>query len=599
MKSPLSLSSHELLSQVSQTVSADKHDQWLPLLDNSQQFQAWALKQNQLGNIEVAIALLLEQQTELATFRAACLGHWFVRPNTYRDLLKDSLEASDPAISLYAQSYLTLLDFVESRHQASTPSYWIPLLEDGLVKLEVLEKSDLVREAKTALLTNLGLIKSALGQHDSSRTLAAQAVFLARQIRATLSEMRASNLLIQANLIAGQVCNGLQGIQQSPEKHLLDHHAATYQQVSMAGCLTHLGDLQGALRWLDQAALEPVNLHAVNSVRQWFGCLGGLDDPAIPVEDRYTPTNSEQWIVYGLRKLLAAKSQPRLNKTLTQRQQNLSDAVQIARSVKGFASDWYFLLNRWISASAILWQGKATLSAHSLSGLKKPAREWLELRLLLAGLRLEQALDLNLPGLAIEPAEQELLAVLTDAESIPMASPTGLADLLMFWHPLAAVYMAVAFPNLPQLSPALGGILRLGSKNSANGKTVSPALASELLLRSLNLDLVEGHPLPQVKLGAGDRGNFRESLLNTQRGSRRFYQAPISAVQIAYGLKKHGSDTVYSGVAWGVLNQYGLCPKGSGLEMQERMTALEATTQRLLKDQISTQEFCQECFGLV
>lgn len=568
----------------------------LPPLECSDQFQLWSVEQNRSGGVSKAIETLLERGDELATFRAACLGQWFAKPNIYRELMHQSFSASEIAISAQAQSFLLLLDFVQDR---TSVSFCIPLLEDLAYRLEATKQNSLVGEARVAVLTNLGLIKSSLRLHSESRTLAAQAVFLARHFKLPISEMRANNLLIQTNLLSGQVTDGLKLIQQSLANGVEDQHAATYQQLAVAACLAHLGDAQKAVQWLDNASLDPTNPHAIRSVRQWYACLSGLDDPDTPLEERYQPTTNVIWLVNSLRHCLAAEAIPRTNKYLEERKRRLDQAIACTRAAQNFASDWYFLLNRWISTTALLWQGKAALSAHSLTGLRAPAREWLELRSLLAGLRLEQALDLNLPSLAIEHAEEELLEVFRDSESIPMASPEGLADLLMFWHPLAAAYMAVAFPNLPHLSPALENILRLGGKNSALGRTVSPALAGELLLRSLNLDLIESQPLTQVKLGAGERGNFREEILTFTRGPRTYYRPPVSALRIAYGLRKHGAGTLMADVAWSVLNQYGLCPRASGSEMQLRMGTLEALTHDLLDDRITVQEFSRGCYALV
>jgi hypothetical protein len=571
-----------------------------PQLSSPKLFQEWAIQQKNT-DINSAIKLLLDQNDELATFRAACLGHWFMRPNLYRNLLVDSAEANDMCTRIYAKSYLALLDFVEARQTTSqTLNYWVPLLEGDLILLENAPKTDFAKETKAALFTNLGLIKSVVGDYVGGKLLAAQAIFLSRQIWAKVSEMRANNLLIQTNILTGDVSSALNDIYDNLKNaDQLDHHVATYQQISVAGCLTHLGDLGGALQWLDHARLEPTNVTAINSVRQWFASLSGHDDLENPIETGYAPTINEAWIVEGLRRLLSVKALPRTNKNLIERSAQLNSAVQLCRSIGVFPGHWYYLLNRWVAATALKWQGKSILSLHSLTGIKEPAEEWLELRVLLNGLRLEQALDLNLPSLAIEPIEQALLQVFESARTVPMASPEGLADLLIFWHPLAAAYMAVAFPNLPNLSPALENIMRLGGKNSIFGRAASPALASELVLRALNLDLVEGKPLAHVKLGAGERGGFRENLLATARGNNTYYEMPIAAIQIAYGLKKHAGNEIYSGVAWGVLNQYGLCPMGSGNELQEPMVALESLVARLIENRISLQDFCKECFRIV
>ncbi|WP_299427487.1 hypothetical protein [uncultured Meiothermus sp.] len=568
----------------------------LSTLDDAGRFQAWALEQNRLGTVHQVIESLTLQGSEIAIFRAACLGHWFVRPNTYRPLMQQSFRASDVTVRTYSQAVLALLDFVGS-HQGVR--YCIPLLEEALKQLETLRQSSLLLEAKATIQTNLGLIVSALGEYERGRSLAAQAVFTSRQLEMPICETRAGNLMVQVNLLSGRVVDGLSVIQQNLETGIRDQHAATYQHTSLAGCLAHLGNVDEAIRWLESPLQEAVNPLASSAVRQWFACLGGYDDLHSPIEERYAPVNNERWLVESLRGLLKARSQPRVNKNLCQYKSHLNTSLASTRAATQFASDWYLLLNRWIGSTALLWQGKAVPSAHTLTGLRTPTKEWLELRLLLAGLRLEQALDLNLPSLAIEPAEEELLEVFRDAEAIEMASPEGLADLLMFWHPLAAAYMAVAFPNLPHLSPALDSILRLGSKNSALGTTVSPALAGELLLRSLNLDLRESQPLTQVKLGAGERGNFREEILTFTRGPRTYYQPPISALQIAYGLRKHGAGSLMAEVAWSILNQYGLCPKASGSEMQLRMGTLEALTHDLLDDRITVQEFSRGCYALV
>jgi hypothetical protein len=574
----------------------------LPSLEHSAEFQHWALEQNRAGNLNNAIhqLLILEQGDHLATFRAACLGQWFVKPNVYRELMWQSFSATSPAVSAQAQSFLVLLDFVQNRNNGL---YCMTLLEDLVYRLDLLPLDSLIGEAKAAVLTNLGLIKSASHANTESKRLATQAIFLSRHFGLPISEMRAQNLLIQSNLLGGSVAEALSLIHESLKQGVEDQHAATYQHTSYAAGLAHLGGIEQAVEWLSRESLNPINELAVTSLRQWFTCLGGIDDLETPVEEQYQPNANVRWLVYTLRELLRLRRLPRTNRFMEQAQDHLKNALAEACRGEVFTSNWYLLLNRWLISLIQQRQGKSILSVQSLAGLPAPAREWLDVRVLLAGLRLEQALDLNLPFVEIEPAEQELLEVFRDAENILMASPAGLADLLAFWHPLAAAYLALTAPNQPYLKNATDPILRLGSKNTAAGVSISPALAGELLLRSVGLDLIEGQPLTQVKLGAGERGNFREEILRISRGPNTYYHSPISAIQLAYGLKKHPKNSLQSQLAWPIVKQYGMVPKSplntAPSELQMRVGTLEVLAVDLLNDQISPGEFAKSVLSLV
>lgn len=574
----------------------------LPTLEDSAEFQHWALEQNRAGNLGNSIKqiLILEQGDHLATFRAACLGQWFVKPNSYRELMWQSFSATNPAVSSQAQSFLVLLDFVQNRNNAP---YCMTLLEDLLDRLNQLPLDSLVGEAKAAVLTNLGLIKSASHFNTESKRLATQAIFLSRHFGLPISEMRAQNLLIQSNLLGGSVSDALGLIHESLSQGVEDQHAATYQHTSYAAGLAHLGGIEQAVEWLNHESFNPINELAVTSLRQWFTCLGGIEDLETPVEEQYQPNANVRWLVYTLRELLRLRTLPRTNRFIEQTRDYLRSALTAACTAEVFTSNWYLLLNRWLISLIQQRQGKSVLSVQSLAGLPAPAREWLDVRVLLGGLRLEQALDLNLPFLEIEPAEQELLEVFRDAEGIPMASPAGLADLLAFWHPLAAAYLALTTPNLPHLKNATDPILRLGSKNAAAGVSVSPALAGELLLRSVGLDLIEGQPLTQVKLGAGERGNFREEILRFNRGPNILHHSPISAIQLAYGLKKHPKNSLHNQLAWPIVKQYGMVPKSplntAPSELQMRVGTLEALGVDLLNDQLNPEEFAKGVLSLV
>jgi hypothetical protein len=214
-------------------------------------------------------------------------------------------------------------------------------------------------------------------------------------------------------------------------------------------------------------------------------------------------------------------------------------------------------MDRWLRGLAHLWLGETGLAGMTIADARVEAREWLDIRLLLAGLRLELALHIADPGVVtVRQAEEELREVFADAASLPLASRSGLAKRLMRWHPLAAAYSAVMPNPLRELIEARDSILRQGRNIVAYGVVLPHAYAAECILRAFGFD--------------SWRRSFTMPRLNTamlrQRDALKIYYGKVPYVrpvvcgaQLCLGLLKASEGrAAYMEAASNVEREFGL-----------------------------------------
>jgi hypothetical protein len=278
---------------------------------------------------------------------------------------------------------------------------------------------------------------------------------------------------------------------------------------------------------------------------------------------------------------------------MEERLYHATKAVEAAQSATIFFTPWYELLNRWMRGIGFLWQGKTTAVLSALSSLAKANPQWLDIRILLAGLKLEVSLSFNHPELQTQLYEQELRDVFATASTLPFASRQGLANLLQRWHPLAAAYAAVMPDPIFELQSSTQSILQVGESNAVYGSTIAPAHAAELLLRSLGYDL-RHRSFTQSRLN-GDNRKKRDELL-THEGQVPYWRPTISSITLVYGLVKADHQKPhYRDTAEALVRDYGLIPHTEAVDIDVyQLKTLKNATKKLLCGHITIKGFCNE-----
>ncbi len=255
-----------------------------------------------------------------------------------------------------------------------------------------------------------------------------------------------------------------------------------------------------------------------------------------------------------MRCLVRTLSLPRTSQTLDERSSLLQQAISLWQEEDQLRYSWARFMGRWIVGTSYLLIGRPAGAASMIAGLDFKNCQWFDLRLLKLGLELEIALHLDSPDVTVRPLEDQLREVFEDARRMPFASPEGLAERLIHWHPLAAAYGALMPDPVYELHPVIPAVLQLGSKNRVYEQVIPPTYATELALRSLDFDLRLKTSFVQSDPGGG---RYKKSMLLTKYGEVDFWRPAISAANLAYGLVKAG----HIERARAVYNEFGIVPQ--------------------------------------
>ncbi|MFZ5990187.1 MAG: hypothetical protein ACOYW9_00215 [Deinococcota bacterium] len=466
------------------------------------------------------------------------------------------------------------------------------MLKYELEEIERQKKPTLLLvEAQLRLKMYLSLAYQQSGDFEAALREADQAKLLASALALPQAHHACMNLI---------ACS-LHGLGRMSEMHSLLQTALDSQAIprlqadfrrQLADVVFFGGNLEGALSLLSEVPTLDKSLTWPEAYGQFYKALEGVGGREERALSNHSFAALTVPLVEALHQLAKALGLPRSQEHMAKRKQLLKVALEHARSEALDRDPWARIIGGWLQGTVYRHLGRHRKAVEIVDEIPKPFPESFTARLLLAGLRLELALGMQTgSGRAIRSFEDELRQVFDDARKTAFAVPSGLARRLVHWHPLAATYAAVMPTPIGELVWCREIILRVEPPCQVYGAKVDPAFMAELVLRSLDVDLVEGGSFVSANLNSRIRRKQRDVLLSDY-GEVKYWRPVVSAIQLAFGLacSAQGNQTYFE-AAREVVSEFGLIPRQRGDYQADRLQNLASMTQGLINQEITPAEF--------
>ena len=567
--------------------------QRLPDLFDTSAFHKWlsdCLSEN-TGPNEI-YDYLVSIGSGISTLRAVWVAMMASRHDDGIELAKQCSLSKDLRIEAYAMGillYASLAERIRLEHSSETKySQYHVTLSRYIRLLRETYEDPLAREAEVLLRTALGLAHYQIANYSEAREEAAFAVVIAEQIEAQHLLTLANSLLISVNNADGKVTDSVRVIEDENLNPSRNAPNTRFQTVTYAFNLSQLGHTSEVQTLLESYARRfsesEYASKRIELYRDLFKSLVGFKSVALDYgEGSHYPTLV--WCAKSVGCLVKARGLVRDYKNQASIRTLLVKADEIWRDNKHFQLNWGHGIGCWIVAFAAYHRGEHSNAEAALRKVDVNSSEWYDLRILLAALRLELALSLKSSEIVVSEAVKELKAVFSEASLNPYASVKGLAERVMYWHPLAAAYLSLSPEPIEELRPATQSILRLGNHNSVYDLSLRPVLAAELALRAVNLDL---DPHREFKQASGPNVAAQRSAFMMQRGEVEYYRPYVGAISIVYGFVSEGHLELAKRVA----EEYQIAPiMTSKYKMLPILRELEHATYTLLSQELSPEQF--------
>ena len=563
----------------------------LPELASPRAFHTWLQQQVSKGREPLDILAELEAEpSELSLCRQMNVAHLLNLPDVRDKKLEACLACFDQRVEAFAIGLLTYRRI--ARHDSADISYntaafnVLPMLRGVLDDLLERHRDPFSREVEAILRVSIGLAHFYQKEFEPAAREASKATFWLTEVGALYYTTRAKSLLISIYGESGQMSSTLKLLEEELQNATRPLIAKRFHERVYAIMLYMLGqnvaplDVLRDAQHLDEGDQRPISSE-LQRLQVLLG-IGGLEGEVI----RAAPTYAyEIWITESMRCLIRAAAMPKTTQNMEKRNALLARAVDVRHEDRRSQMIWHSVLGQWVTGLAQLKLGKTSLAISATKNIDLTNRQWLDLRLLIAGLRLEVALHINHPEESVERPYEALVSVFEDARQLPLASPEGLADRLIHWHPLAAAYAAVAPNPIVELRTATRAVMRLGAANTVYDKSLPPAYAAELVLRALDYDLRPSPKFIQAELGSS---RLKRNSLFTQYGDVSYWRPCLSAVSLIYGLVKAG----HIATAQAVFHEFGVSPYSTAeYAMLSLVDHVRTTTSKLLAGQIDPKIF--------
>lgn len=524
-----------------------------------------------------------------------CIAHWSDLRTVRDHLTEAALSSSDSLIEAYAvslDSYREIAKFNTSTDGYNSLAYqYLPMLEGYIREILKGERSGIVREVEASLHSVCGLIHFDLGNNDRAIEECSHAIYWIKKIGANFLLSKCRSLFVTAKASCGQLDEAIAAIVDERSNLTRARASIPFQERAYAEMLFYLGQNEQPIVLLQklESETEGNNKRNVQNTIQRTKCFLGKGDGSEGVDEHYK-NDPRGWLVLSIGNLVKHLSLPISSQTRDQRETLLNEAIKVWKDNPHQEYLWLTAWGQWVTGIANLWLGKTSSSLTALNAisLNISQTQWLDLRLLKAGLGIELALHLNNPELNLNLFLDELQLVLADAERINMASKKGLLKRFMHWHPVAAAFVAIMPSGIVELQDATKAIMQVGYRNVVHGHSMPPAYMVELIFRSLDLDRIPAYRFTQSDPGSS---RVKRNHLMIKYGDVDYWLPTISAIRLIYGLKKlNASETALK-----IANEYGILPHSNAeyamLPVLERIGEL---TQQLLLDKLTTREFAKQ-----
>lgn len=378
------------------------------------------------------------------------------------------------------------------------------------------------------------------------------------------------------------------------------HHDIRFSE---AVSLFALGASDQALTTLDSMPLFATDPDQVPAMKQLLRLLEGVESADSASIDSYIEGHHHRWLRHALFHLARASELRSPGADRAAFQGTLMACLEECRRDDQVYDEEMTAWRGWIRGLCHHWLGQHQLAAQSLSRVRLSIEEVLDLRLMLAALKLEVCLSPSeLPPEPIIEPINEIRAVFGLAEQLSFASSNGLARRMQRWHPTAAAFCAVLPEPVEALLEARAGILDLRTANNvqdqAHGVSLPPQVVLEVILNAWGLQAKTlGVRLPNLS----EDQAFRRNKLKVRTGNAVHWRTVVSASVLAFGmvqLFEAIKDESYRFAAMAISLEFGVVPDGKTVLAKRELEHLRGQLQGLIEGRLRVRGFVSNILGL-
>lgn len=568
----------------------------LPDLTNLSAVEAWENEQREAKwTAEAFIAAYEAVGSPLALLR--CVPHTvifgaeqYAKASTYaRQALGGT---TDPAIRLMASASMTIDLMYEARTQgldeASGGFAVIHALERQLYEAQILQSNPLLGlEVEFRVSQALTVAYHQTNQPQKAVALASRGVQLAYLLGAPRSINNAKVVYSMALHAQGALFEALRMRLSMTRDTGLDRVRMEEAVIASSILMANIGQDDNAIAALQSLQGAGVHYRAA-AWQQFVEALYGkasLDEPVI-TQYRWQRGNKE--IVEALLGMIESSSKAPTRQLDERRESLLRTALQTLGRHDWERLDGDRALVKWMRSWIYLHLGECGLLQREVLG-GNVGHEELSTRLLMVAARLELAAQIGeFKVEGITQTEEEARAIFSLAREHASVTARGLADLVTYWHPLAAAYLHLMPGGIPELREATDAVVRVNERHTAYGLTLPPAFATEQFLREFNVRLDALLPTPLNKMMRVQRDR-----LLVARGKAMHFRPIISSAKLAYLLLKAEGTSERRNTAKAVMALGGM-PKLRSDFAEVELQFMTAQLASLLAGEQTVTQFDQE-----
>jgi len=571
----------------------------IPDLFDPSAWEAWRFVNGQERLSCDEVVALLPLSEPIACWRAAMV---LINTNRFEEAKKFLLQAQltdNLDLDVAAKSASVMINLAEARTTHTNTEFhgarlYIRALLGFLDEVRVRKTKTLFTlEVEMRIHSALSYAYQSTTEYDAVCLHASQTMILAGDLQMSFALGFAELQYTIGMAGQGRISDTVHYIEKILERPALNSRVRLGYEISQAVHTFNLGDYARAAHLLSIAGFHSSHPEAVPCVTHLLGLIAGFTHFNQPILSNYEWYKSYEPLFFALNSLMRGFSLPRLNQHSEERTACFRKAIEFARRDEKIHDPLNEIYKPWIRCVAYYHLGEFGLATSAIANVKHKFPEMLNFRLFVAGAKLELALQLvDIESEPISKIETEIRQVFEDASRTPHASPIGLAQLLQFWHPLAAAYCHL-MPNAVGYLDNIGdSILKVRKKAVVYQKDMPPVYARELLIRSLGCDLHDRSRFIQARL------NKKEMLQRDkqfgERGKAIYWRPVLTGPQIAFGFMKafeQTRDSQYRSRAQQVVADYGISIETKTRYANQVINEIENATLLLLSGDLTTQGF--------
>jgi uncharacterized Fe-S cluster protein YjdI/CDGSH-type Zn-finger protein len=257
------------------------------------------------------------------------------------------------------------------------------------------------------------------------------------------------------------------------------------------------------------------------------------------------------WITSSVGYLVQYGTLPVISQTKEKREALLVKAIDVWRSNRYEELSWDRIVGQWVTGTANLWLRKTSSALVALNAIPShvDTTQWLDLRILKAGLGIELALHLNNPELNLSRYLNELRQLLTEIDGI---KPYTSSDITVYYNARLCIHAAECVRGLPQVFDTSKKPWIEPSNSSANAVAEVIHRCPSRALRYERLDGGASEPIPDEVTGTFAengplylRGNLR---LEDAAGKILFEGTRVALCRCGASSNKPFCDRSHQGV---------------------------------------------------